>query len=113
VQVKATVYKAGSVGLEDCSRVHRAILPRLELAFPDTELSVEVSSPGIDRTIKDASEFVYYKGRWIKCYRTDISEWSRGVLVDADEKRLVLSADGKVGEIPYSIIAKAKLDWEV
>ncbi|MDR1325160.1 MAG: ribosome assembly cofactor RimP [Treponema sp.] len=113
VQVRATVYKAGSVGLEDCSRAHRAMLPRLELAFPDAALFVEVSSPGIDRTIKDASEFAYYKGRWVKCYRTDISEWSCGVLVDADEKRLVLSADGKAGDIPYSVIAKAKLDWEV
>jgi ribosome maturation factor RimP len=129
VLVKLTIYKDGIVGLADCSRAHYAMLPRLELAFPDAELSVEVSSPGIDRLIKDASEFAFYKGRAIKCYRSDVSDWARGVLIDADEERLVLREKsvargdarrgecGELGEfgelvIPYKLIAKAKLDWE-
>ncbi|MDR3303555.1 MAG: ribosome assembly cofactor RimP [Treponema sp.] len=119
-QVKLTVYKEGSVGLADCSRAHNAMAPRLELAFPDGELSMEVSSPGIDRLIKDASEFAFYKGRAVKCYRTDISDWSRGILSETDEERLVLraknAATGRDGfdelVIPYKLIAKAKLDWE-
>ena len=46
--VRLTVYKKnGTVGVNDCAGVHRAVLPRLELAFPGQELSVEVSSPGI------------------------------------------------------------------
>ena len=55
VQVRTVIYKAGIVGVDDCSQVHRALLPRLELAFPGQELSVEVSSPGIERVIKDGS----------------------------------------------------------
>jgi ribosome maturation factor RimP len=86
------------------------VLPRLELAFPGQELYVEVSSPGIDRVIKDASEFPCYLGRGVKCYRTDISDWSGGVLESADARRLVLKGrDGKM-EIDYEVIAKAKLD---
>jgi ribosome maturation factor RimP len=112
VQVKLTVYKEGIVGLADCSRAHYAMQPRLELAFPGADLSIEVSSPGIDRLIKDASEFVFYKGRAIKCYRTDLSDWSRGVLIDADEERLVLREKNGEIVILYKLIAKAKLDWE-
>jgi ribosome maturation factor RimP len=110
-QVQAVVYKPGYVSLEDCSRVHHALIPRLEEAFPGQALHVEVSSPGINRTLKDAAEFRHYIGRGIRCFRTDISDWAGGVLESADETGLVLT--GKNGAIPlgYDIIAKAKLDY--
>jgi ribosome maturation factor RimP len=109
-QVRLTVYKAGIVGVDDCSRVHRALIPRLELAFPGEDLYVEVSSPGIDRIIKDGSEFVHYVGRGIKCYRTDISDWSCGILESADEDHLILKGKDGLIELKYEDIAKAKLD---
>jgi ribosome maturation factor RimP len=97
--------------VEDCSRVHHALLPRLELTFPGQDLYVEVSSPGIDRVIKDAAEFPCYIGRGIKCYRTDISDWSGGVLESADPAHLVLKGKNGIMEISYEVIAKAKLDY--
>jgi ribosome maturation factor RimP len=111
VQVRAAVYKRGSMGVDDCARAHRAMLPRLELAFPGQDLYVEVSSPGVERLIKDGAEFAHYIGRGIKCYRTDISDWSGGILESADEN--VLSLKGKEGMVTlrYEIIAKAKLDY--
>jgi ribosome maturation factor RimP len=111
VQIRLTMYKKGTVGVEDCSRAHHAVLPRLELAFPGEELYVEVSSPGIDRLIKDGSEFAYFIGRGIKCYRKDISDWTAGILQSADEEQIILW--GKAGEqsLGYGVIAKAKLDF--
>lgn len=111
VHVRLVVYKAGAIGLEDCSRVHRAVLPRLELAFPPEELSVEVSSPGIERLVKDGSEFIHYIGRGIRCYRTDISGWTEGILEAVGGEGIVLR--GKKGPIAlgYEVIAKAKLDY--
>ena len=110
VQVKTVVYRPGITGLEDCSKVHRGILPRLELAFPGADIYLEVSSPGIDRQIKDGREFVHYIGQGVKCYRTDISDWTRGIVVAVDEKKIVLK--GEDGEIvlPYEIIARARLN---
>jgi ribosome maturation factor RimP len=111
VQVRVVIYKNGVIGVDDCSRAHHALLPRLELAFPGQELSVEVSSPGIDRIIKDASELVHYHGRGIKCYRMDISDWSAGMLHASDETGLVLkTGDGSMMRLAYEVIAKAKLD---
>ena len=109
VQVKATVYRKGITGLEDCSRAHRAILPRLELAYPAQEVYLEVSSPGIDRLIKDGGEFAHYIGCGIKCYRTDISDWSEGVLCAADEQEIILRGDNGEITLPLEIIAKARL----
>ncbi|MDR1211287.1 MAG: ribosome assembly cofactor RimP [Spirochaetaceae bacterium] len=109
VQVRLTADRPGNTGIDDCSALHRAALPRLELAFPGAGLYVEVSSPGIDRTIKDGSEFAHYTGRGVRCFRTDISDWYEGVLLSSDEEKIVLK--GKDGEttVPYEVIAKAKL----
>jgi ribosome maturation factor RimP len=101
------------VSINDCSRVHQAVLPRLELAFPGQELYLEVSSPGIDRLIRDGSEFAHYRGRGIRCYRTDISDWSGGILLSSDKEGIVLrNGEGELS-IPYSLIAKAKLDYSL
>jgi ribosome maturation factor RimP len=97
--------------VDDCSRVHHALLPRLELAFPGTDLRVEVSSPGIDRVIKDGAEFAHHIGRGLTCYRTDISDWSAGILDSADETHIVLRGSGGMVKLAYEIIAKAKLDY--
>jgi ribosome maturation factor RimP len=109
-QLRIVVYKQGDVGIADCSAFHRASLPRLELAFPGEDLYIEVSSPGIDRLIKDGAEFRHYSGRAIRCYRTDTSAWSSGTLVSSDETGLTLEEKGKQFTLPYEIIAKARLD---
>ncbi|GHV62850.1 ribosome maturation factor RimP [Spirochaetia bacterium] len=111
IQIRAVVYKKGIVGIDDCSAFHRACIPRLELAFPGADLYVEVSSPGIDRLIKDGSEFVHYVGRGVRCYRTDISGWSAGILESADETGIVLKVKEEKIRISYDLIAKAKLDF--
>jgi ribosome maturation factor RimP len=110
VQIRAVVYKPGVIGLEDCSRAHRALLPRLELAFAGLDLSVEVSSPGIDRVIKDGAEAAHYRGRGVRCYRVDISDWSAGILEAADETGITLKGTEGIMRLDYDIIAKAKLD---
>ena len=109
VQVRAVVYKNGVTGVEDCTRVHRSIMPRLELAFPGQDIYLEVSSTGIDRLIKDGSEFVHYIGRGINCYRTDISDWTAGILLAADDKKIELKGESGEISLPYEIIAKARL----
>jgi ribosome maturation factor RimP len=110
VQVRAVVYKAGAIGIDDCSKVHKAVMPRLELAFPGLDVYLEVSSPGIDRLIKDGNEFAGFEGRGIKCYRTDISDWTGGRLLSSDDKGIVLKTLNGEARLEYGIIAKAKLD---
>lgn len=111
VQANLVVYKKEGVGVADCSRVHRAIEPRLSLAYPEQEIYIEVASPGIDRTLKNVSEFSVFTGRGVRCYRTDISDWTAGIVIETSENRLVLRNASGLVEIPYEAIAKAKLDY--
>ena len=110
VKIRIVVYRDGIIGTDDCSRVHRGIMPRLELAFPGADIYLEVSSPGIDRLIKDGSEFVNYIGKAVRCYRTDISDWTEGILLAADEKEVKLRGEAEEITIPYEVIAKARLN---
>jgi ribosome maturation factor RimP len=109
-QIKAVVYRKGITGVEDCTNVHRLIMPRLELAFPGQDIFLEVSSPGIDRIIKNGMEFVHYIGRGVNCYRTDISDWTEGILLAVDEKEIKLLGGGGEIALPYEVIAKARLN---
>jgi len=110
VQVRAVIYNGASIGTDDCSKAHRAITPRLELAFPGQDIYLEVSSPGIDRLIRDGAEFAHYTGKGVRCYRTDISDWTAGILESADEKGIVIKTKEGTVRLEFDIIAKAKLD---
>jgi len=44
------------------------------------------------------------------CYRTDISDWTAGVLLAADDKKIELMGEGGEISLPYEIIAKARLN---
>jgi|GEM_PF-398939 len=115
VQIRAVIYNGEAVGTDDCSKVHRAIMPRLELAFPQQDIYLEVSSPGINRLIKNNTEFQYYLGKNMRCYRTDISDWTAGILESADETGIVLTIKegtntAQALRLEFDTIAKAKLD---
>ena len=123
VQVRMVIYNGSPIGTDDCSKVHRAVMPRLELAFGQQEpqpsakregsppdIYLEVSSPGIDRLIKDTEEFVHYIGRGIRCYRTDISDWTGGFLESVNENGITIKTNEGAQSLSFDIIAKAKLD---
>ena len=110
VQIRVVIYNGKPIGTDDCSKVHRAIMPRLELACPQKDIYLEVSSPGTDRLIKDSSEFAHYLGRGVRCYRTDITEWTAGILESAGKEGITINKNGVVCSLLFEIIAKAKLD---
>ena len=110
VQIRVVIYSSKPIGTVDCSKVHRAIMPRLELAFPQQEIYVEVSSTGIDRSIKSGEEFALYLGRGVRCYRTDITEWTAGILESADENGIKIKTNEELTSLKFDIIAKARLD---
>jgi len=53
--VKAVIYSKNGVGIDDCSKVHRALLSRAEVLLNSQDIQMEVSSPGLNRVIKNAA----------------------------------------------------------
>ncbi|MDR2767571.1 MAG: hypothetical protein LBB82_04510, partial [Treponema sp.] len=76
------------------------------------DISVELSSPGLDRQIREGAEFRCYLGQELACYRSDLSCWETGVLAGAGEEGIELKlkdGDDAARFIPFAVIGKAKL----
>src|ERR1700730_14466778 len=57
----------GSMQIEDCEAISRALSPGLDVADPiDRAYRVEISSPGIDRPLVRRSDFERYAGHLVK-----------------------------------------------
>jgi len=108
-QVKVVITGAAGVGIADCTKVHRALLPRLEAILSSQDMYVEVASPGLDRILKNALEFSVFTGKNVKVWNTDISDWIMGAIVSSTKEAVTLSTEQGEQTVPYNKIAKAKL----
>jgi ribosome maturation factor RimP len=108
-QVKIVIAGGESVGIADCTKLHRAILPRLEAILSSQDMYVEVTSPGLDRVLKNAAEFSVFTGKQVKVWNTDISDWMMGSIVSSGKDSVTLATEQGEQTVPYGKIAKAKL----
>ena len=63
--VEALLWKKSGIDLNDCEKVHRAIDEPLDDLNPtgDTPYILSVSSPGLDRPVKNQYDFIRNKGK--------------------------------------------------
>ena len=121
IKVTAVITKpagdSGAVGVNDCARVHRALLPRLEAVLDSQDIYMEVASPGMERLIKNPAEFALFVGRYIRVWDSQITDWVAGKIISSDDQSITLELVGdgvteepaQVSTIPYQRISKAKL----
>lgn len=107
--IRAVITGPSGVGINDCSKVHRALLPRLEAVLQSQDMYVEVTSPGLERVMKNASEFSVFCGKSVKVWNTDISDWMQGIILSSDSQSVRLGISGSEIVIPFDKINKAKL----
>lgn len=100
------------ISVQDCSKVHHALQPRLEALLGTEEIAMELTSPGIDRNIKNANEFSFFENCNIRVWCRSISEWVSGVLLSSNQTELVLETEEGKKTIAYEDIAKAKLTYK-
>ena len=111
IQIRVVLHHYRGIGLKDCELVHKTILPRIQLIEESEDISLEVTSPGINRNIKIANEFAVFIDRRIKLMKNDDNEWIYGTVVSADDNTLQLSTEVGEEDILYSDIKKAKLAY--
>ncbi len=111
---------SGAVGVNDCARVHRALLPRLEAVLGSQDIYMEVASPGMERLIKNPAEFALFTGRYVRVWDNEITDWVAGRILSCDARSLTLElvhgdggvsseVSGEVRTIPYGRMSKARL----
>lgn len=107
----------GPVGttIDDVAEAHRLVQPVIEELLAEStadgrDLNLEVSTPGIERTIKTTREFSVFRGRGIRLLRQSTQDWIGGVIASADETSVDIERGGGIERIPFDDIVKAKLD---
>ena len=105
-----------SVSIDDCQRVSRDLSAVLdaEVSF-DHAYTLEVSSPGLDRPVRNLSECRRFTGRLAKFVTTaavDGMHHVAGRIVGVDNDHVVVDAGRKVHRLPWSLVSRARLDVE-
>lgn len=106
----------GDTSLENCEQMSRALEAELDLEeiIPGPYV-LEISSPGISRTLTTERDFIAFKGfavivKTFAPYKQQ-KEW-RGKLKGRDETTVYLNQKGKAIAIPRNLVAKVQLDDE-
>ena len=109
----------GTMTVEDCEEVSRAVSPALDVADPvEKAYHLEVSSPGIDRPLVRKSDFSAWAGHQVKMETSVlVAERKRfkGRIAEAGESDVMIERDAPPagGEaavrVPYEAIAEARL----
>jgi ribosome maturation factor RimP len=109
----------GGVTLEDCAEVSRDVSSVLDVQddIIAHKYSLEVSSPGLDRKLRTATDFQRFVGKTARVKLSkpapDGQRLLRGPLAEAPEGMVAVIVDGKRIEAPYADVAEARLVFEL
>lgn len=113
--LRVFIDKEGGVGLEDCSSVSRELSTHLDVEdLVPHAYKLEVSSPGLDRPLRDDSDYRRFTGETVRI-NTYQSVRGRSAIVGtlkglADDTVVVEEDGGQIFEIPLERVAKARLE---
>ncbi len=104
--------KPGGIGLEDCAAVSRQLTRVLEVEGVEYD-RLEVSSPGLDRPLRKAGDFVRFAGQKadVRMRTADATGRRRfvGVVRGEADGRVSLELDGQTVALAIDDIDRARL----
>ena len=105
-----------SVDLELCANVSRDLSPALDVAdlIPHA-YTLEVSSPGVERPLRRAADFVRFAGQKVRFRLREAMGGQRvvvGTLEGATEQTVRVHSDGRALEVPLASLESARLVFE-
>jgi ribosome maturation factor RimP len=116
--LRVTVDRPGGVDLDTISATSEKVSRRLDLeGFAPGPYALELSSPGLERPLKEPGDFRCRVGVRVKVKTVDPREGRRvfeGELVSADGGAIVIAAAGGELRVLYDDIASARtvVDWD-
>ena len=117
--LRLSIDKEGGVTLNDCETFSRRLSAVMDVEDPISgTYTLEVSSPGLDRPLKNAGDFERNIGKLVRLVtkeKIDNQSFFIGRLlaVRDDSVSLSISDGGKEIVLPFDKISKAKLEIEI
>ena len=114
--LRVFIDKEGGITVEDCATVSNHLSRVLMVEDVDYK-HLEISSPGLDRPLKKAADFVRFTGSMVKLKTrlpVDGQKNFIGRIESFDEaaQTIVLAFDGKTAQIELSNVDKARIKPE-
>lgn len=116
--LRVFIDKEGGVTIDDCELVSHEIGAVLDVEDPiPASYTLEVSSPGLDRPLRNPEDFKRFSGKTIRVTTyspVDKQTFFIGDIIEAGDNDVVLllPRDRRV-VIPYSNISKARLEVKI
>ena len=115
--LRVMVDRDGGVDLDTISETSERLSRRLDLEgfSEDRAYSLEVSSPGVERSLREPRHFERSVGQKVKVKTAAPPGGGRvheGALVSADAEAIVIASDGGELRVPYADIASARTVFE-
>lgn len=108
--------KDGGIGLDDCEKISTIVSDLLDKEDPIQQAYfLEVSSPGLERPLKKAKDFLKYEGHRVIVKTFSAFEGKKkhqGKLGIYNDTNLHLLVESKELMIPWEIVSQVKPDWE-
>ena len=106
-----------SVSIEDCAQVNREMSTILDVEDPlPFSYTLEVSSPGLDRPLRDAGDYRRFAGRMAKVVvseAVDNQKAFEGRLRGVEEDAVLLEApNGRLHRLPLRLVTRGRLEVE-
>jgi ribosome maturation factor RimP len=105
-----------AVSVDDCRQVSQDLGALLDVEDPvERAYTLEVSSPGLDRPLRGASDYERFRGRLAQVVTTEAVDGQkhfRGRLQGVDAGHVVLVEGRREHRVPLDRISRARLDVE-
>ena len=110
------VDKEGGITVDNCAWVSQEIGRSLDVEeVISSPYTLEVSSPGLTRPLKQEKDFMKYRDRWVKLTTNEPignQRHFKGRLRGIERNEIRIEVNGEMIQIPLATIAKAHLEIE-
>jgi ribosome maturation factor RimP len=115
--LRVAIDKDGGVTLDDCERFSKSLGALLDVEDAmHRAYTLEVSSPGLDRPLRNLREFERNRGklaRIVTVEKIENQNFLVGRIAEVTDGIVTLLVDDHTIDIPYNKIAKARLEIEL
>ena len=113
-RLRVIVYRESGMDAYALERLTRGIQFQLPLIVdPEggalNDLSLEVSSPGIERTLRQPHEYAIFVGKAVRVLRDNSTAWEHAVIEHAAGDSVTLRFDATTTTMPIANIRRAQL----
>jgi ribosome maturation factor RimP len=117
VVLRAVIDKEGGVTLDDCERFSRSLSAILDVENPlPCSYTLEVSSPGLDRPLRDMKDFQENSGKLARVTTVEKIENQNffiGRIKEVAHNLVTLTVSNREIAIPFEKISKARLEIDL